>query len=482
MKYINKGIVVKSLKACYAVSLLALTILLAACNKDDIDADAKVEFSSNEVTFDTVFTTMGSITKNFRVYNPYNFDIKVDVDLAGGQHSPYSINVDGVAGHSFKDVEIAAHDSIFVHVKVNIDPTDASLPFLVTDSVLFRHGRTMQDVDLVAFGQNANFIVADAGSGSLRYKIVAHEHEVVHWTNEKPYVVYGGYAAVDSLGTLIIDPGTKIYFHTGAGIWVYRYGNIQAVGTADEPIVFRGDKLSSWFNTDYAQWDRIWINEGNTDNRFEHVEISNAYIGLQVETLSEYLQGRTIVKNSTIHNTYSCGILGRAARLTAENCQVSNNGEHGLALSVGEYDLRHLTVANYFTSTSATRKTPTVYVSDSYSDDVYNYIGNCTANFTNCIIYGLLENEVSEHSSHSEDVSLTTHFDHCLIRSAATFESFHDCILNNDPLFVSKSEQDYHLKDGSPAINAGKTGLGIAFDIEGKARDGQPDIGAFEFE
>ena len=71
-----------------------------------------MDFSTDLVKFDTVFTTVGSATQNFRVYNPYNYDIKVDVYLAGGDHSPFSINVDGVAGTSFRNVEIPAKDSI----------------------------------------------------------------------------------------------------------------------------------------------------------------------------------------------------------------------------------------------------------------------------------------------------------------------------------------------------------------------------------
>ncbi len=458
------------------MGLLGVALLLCQCNKTESDANAKVEFSDDKVCFDTVFTTVGSVTKNFRVYNPYNFDIKIDIDLAGGKTSAFSINVDGQSGTSFRDVEIPAKDSLFIHVKVNVNPNDQTTPFLITDSILFRHGTTTQDVDLVAFGQNAHFIVADAGGSSLRYKIIAHEHEVVHWTNELPYVIYGGYAAIDSLGTLIIDPGTKIYFHSGAGLWVYRYGNIQAVGTKENPIIFRGDRMSSWFDTDYAQWDRIWINEGTTDNRFENVEITNAFIGLQVEALSEFLSGRTILKNCLIHNTYNSGILARAARLTAENCVISNNGVCGLQLQIGVYDLKHLTVGNYFIQSA--RKNPAVYISNLYSNGATNYIGETQASLTNCIIYGSLTDEVGIYEA--EGASLSATFENCLIKNSSSLANFINCIRNQDPLFVNKTEQDFKLQDSSPAINAGKSGIGVTTDIEGKARDGQPDIGAYE--
>lgn len=462
----------------YIFTAVFALIFFASCNKINSDENSKLSFSDEEVTFDTIFTTVGSMTQNFRVHNPYNYDIKVDIALAGGAHSPFSINVDGVSGTTFKQVEIPANDSIFVFVKVNVNPNDQTTPFLITDSVVFYHGSTVQDVDLVAFGQNAHFIVADEGSGSLRYKIIAHEHETIHWTNDLPYVVYGGYAAVDSLGTLIIDPGTKIYFHTGAGIWVYRYGNIQAVGTPDEPIVFRGDNLNSWFETDYGQWDRIWINESPVQNRFENVEISNAFIGLQVETLQEMIPGSsTIVKNSVIHNTYNCGVLSRAANLQMENCEVSNNGDCSLLLQIGNYTMKHVTVANYFSQ--SVRKNPAVYVSNAYSDGYYNYVGNTVANFTNCLIYGSLESEIGVHKDDAADLQCT--FDHCLVKCTTALENFVDCIRNQAPKFVSTTDQDFTLTEASPAIDAGKTGLGILYDLTGYLRDERPDIGAYEY-
>lgn len=459
------------------MAICLILSIFTSCNKEKWDLNAPVTFSTDTVMFDTVFTTMGSATQNFRIHNPYNTTIYVDIDLAGGDHSPYSINVDGVAGSSFTGVEILPKDSIFVHVKVNVNPNDQLTPFLVTDSVVVRHGNSEQNVQLVAFGQNAHFIVADQGSGSLRYKIIAHEHEITHWTNDLPYVIYGGYAAVDSLGKLVIDPGTKIYFHNGAGLWVYRYGNIDAIGTKEEPIVFRGDNMNSWFSTDYAQWDRIWINESNADNHFENVEISNAFIGLQVESLSEMLPGKTMLKNCVIHNTYSTGILARATSITTENCEISNNGDCSMLLQIGDYDMKHLTVANYFTQ--STRKNPAVYVANTYTDGYYNYVGNTNANFYNCLIYGSLENEIGTHKD--DAATLQVNFDHCLVKHSENQSYFTDCIRNSNPKFVSTTNQDFTLQEGSPAIDAGRTDLGITTDLTGSPRDSRPDIGAYEY-
>ena len=52
--------------------------------------------------------------------------------------------------------------------------------------------------------------------------------------------------------------------------------------------------------------------------------------------------------------------------------------------------------------------------------------------------------------------------------------------IQGDPAFVDPSAWDYHLTEGSPAINAG-VDAGVTTDIDGQARDADPDIGADEF-
>ena len=199
----------KTLPFFYGILILLIVCggsLFQGCHRGYGD-DVKLEFSTDTLMFDTVFTTITSVTRNFTVKNPGKQPVKLRICLAGAQQSYYSINVNGQSGVEFDEVEIPGRDSIFVFVKVNINPTDHNTPYLVTDSVLFYNTNRRQAVQLVAFGQDAHFIVADHG-GSMPYKIVAHEHEEVHWTNDKPWVIYG-WAAVDSLGKLIIDPNAR---------------------------------------------------------------------------------------------------------------------------------------------------------------------------------------------------------------------------------------------------------------------------------
>lgn len=452
---------------------IACVLLFTSCDKIENNT-VTLQFSTEEITFDTVFTTVGTITRNFTVHNPSKEDILADIYLAGAPNSYFSINVDGLSGTDFRDVLIPARDSIFIHVKANLHPGNQNTPFLITDSIVFRHNGNVQDVNLFAYGQDANFIVADAGSGNLRYKIVAGAHETVHWTKEKPYVVYG-WAAVDSLGTLIIEPGTEIYFHNNSGIWVYSYGNIQVNGTPDEPVNFRGDRLESWYDSDFAQWSRIWINEGHSENRISNARISNAQVGVQIEPLTTYTRNKTTIENSIIKNCRFSGVIARYANLEMNNCQVSNCGDYCLDLEVGTFEMKHLTIANYFTQSQ--RERPALFVSDT----CYTLYGGyeTKANFYNTIIYGDLNNELVENKH--EHYGSEYNFYNCLIRTTENSDSFHDCILNQDPGFVStQAMYDFQLNMNSPAIDAGLGGIGITTDLFGNPRDGQPDLGAYE--
>jgi hypothetical protein len=144
--------------------IIALAIFsLFSCKKEEIlkDGSATLVFSEDTIMFDTVFVSIGSVTKNFRIYNRYDDILKISsIRLAGGASSLYRLNVNGTPGKSFSDIEIRGGDSIWVFVEVTIDPNSAVLPYIVQDSIIFETNGNQQDIDLVAWGQNAHFFVA----------------------------------------------------------------------------------------------------------------------------------------------------------------------------------------------------------------------------------------------------------------------------------------------------------------------------------
>jgi len=437
------------------------------------------------ITFDTVFTSIGSVTRRFTVHNTSTQEITTDIFLTGGKSSFYSINVNGMAGTSFKDITIAKKDSIFIFIKVNIDPRNQNNPFLVTDEIMFISGSNEQSVKLMAYGQDAHYIIADQivkdkdGNEVLRYKVVAGKRETVTWTKDRPYVVFG-WAVIDSAGKLIIEPGTRIYFHHNSGLWAYRYSKLEVNGTLEEPVLFRGDRLEKWFDEDYAQWHKIWINEG-VDAYINYAVITNAFIGIHVDPL---IDNNTIltpdvvkVENTIIKNTHSSGVLSRFLNLEMTNCLITNNGGVSLQLEGGQYMMKHVTVANY---NKAKREAPACYVSNKISDPAYSEFAsiNTQADLMNCIFYGKIETEVFVNKDNGAKLEAT--FQNCLVKAKDPSNYFKECVRNEDPKFTDIDKLDFTLQPDSPAIGIGKPNIGVPVDILRNPRGDKPDLGAYQ--
>jgi len=99
--------------------LLCGVIAFTACD-DELNMNGSpngLTFSTDTLTFDTVFTTIGSTTSKVMVYNKQNKAVKINlIHLAGGASSPFRINVDGAkdAIHQFQDIVLKARDSFCV--------------------------------------------------------------------------------------------------------------------------------------------------------------------------------------------------------------------------------------------------------------------------------------------------------------------------------------------------------------------------------
>ena len=109
----------------FSIAFLLL-ICLFSCKKEPVLSGGKatLHFSNDTIMFDTVFTTVGSITHHLKVYNKNDFDVKTNIKITGEDSKFYAMNVDGISGSEAKNVEIPANDSIFIFVEVRIDPND----------------------------------------------------------------------------------------------------------------------------------------------------------------------------------------------------------------------------------------------------------------------------------------------------------------------------------------------------------------------
>jgi len=489
--------------------ILVLATVLFGCRKDKLFTDspsAKLSFSEDTVFYDTIFTTVGSVTKRFTVHNGNSEGVHVDISLEGGSPSPYRINVDGSSGLSFSDVEIAGGDSIYVFVEATLGPGGTNTPFIIEDHILFNTNGNDQKVTLQAWGQNAHFFPdvdhpLNHVNGFPAFSYIAGGYdengnqicETVHWTNDKPYVI-SNYAVVDSCCTLIIDPGVKVYFHGGGGLWIYRGGHIQAEGTDQDHIIFQGDRLEAEYADLPGQWDRIWVNDGPTDNTFYHVDIKNALVGIQPQSWI-YTQdqptsaNKLVLNNVSIRNCSAAGILSENYRIQSTNLLVANCGQYCVALTGGgQYNFNHSTIANYWSYD--VREEPAFILTNTFTD--INGAGQVrdveTSSFRNGIIYGSNTNEFQ--LSFDSQLSPDFTFDHFLFRTDQSTSNEHfltGIYLNQEPGFVDANNGDFHLPlyPSPPQVFAFGKGAFTPdddvsnFDLDGVFRS-SADLGCYE--
>ena len=359
----------------YLFFFFLLSIIIFSCKKESFitSPQANLYTSADTLFYDTVFTSVGSITQSFKIFNANNQKLRLSqVKLSGGTSSAFKMNVDGTSATEVDDVEINANDSIYVFVQVNINPSAGNLPFILRDSILISYNGNQKFVQLQAYGQNAIFL--------NNIKITGN----VSFSNTLPYVILGG-ILVDSNATLTIPPGTRIFLHANAPFLVD--GTLIANGTKQDSVIFNGDRLDPDYRDLPASWPGIFFRSSSKDNYLKHVIIKNAYQGIIAQDLSVNANPKLTISQCIIDNIYDAGILGINTNIYADNCLISNCGSNVLLGLGGDYRFIHCTVASY-NNFFITHKNPVLQVSNVAMQGSTTLTAQLTAFFQNCIFWG----------------------------------------------------------------------------------------------
>jgi len=472
----------------YLLQILLVAVMaysLFSCEDEGYlnSPDAQLQFSTDTVMFDTIFTTIGSTTQNLKIYNPYDENILISrIRVAGGDFSNFRLNVNGMSGNELYEVEVPARDSIFIFVEVTIDPNGQNLPMVVQDSIEFTTNTNRQNIKLVAYGQDFKLIKSESVGTTT-------------WTAEKPYLIYD-YAYVDSTSTLTIEPGTRIYFHKDA--FLYVQGTVIANGDFQNQILFTADRLEDTYENIPDQWSGIILFSGSHGNVFNYTTIKNANIGLQVGTIENEGYATLELSNTKIENMAYAGLFALKSKISGYNNVIANCGFYAAALLVGgEYEFYHTTIANYWGGyTSRARKTASLVLSnalviESADGSKVTHTGDLEkAFFGNSIIYG--NNQMEIELGKNEEKAFNYYFDHCIIQVPDTFNTSAKDHYKNvwkgeeyNPLFVDPyDDYNYALDTLSAAKDIGNPDYAKLFptDILKKDRlsDDGPDLGAYE--
>jgi hypothetical protein len=473
---------------------LVITIGLSACRDEVYSTNPKdkLTFSTDTLTFDTVFTTLGSATSKITIYNRNNVALKIShLGIAGGKDSPFKINVDGSlnANNQFEDLEIRAKDSLYIFVAVTVNPTNSDSPVFIRDSLVLQTNGVNQNIKLQAFGQDI--------------KIFRNRHILsdTTLTAEKPYLVYGN-LTVDTAKTLTLNPGCKIYFHNNANLIVY--GNLKAEGTANEPISLRGDRLDKIkfatpfpYNNVAGQWGGLFLLWRGGSHVLNHVNMNSGYVGIYFSNEDRNTIPTLEIANCRIQNFLLDGLVVQNGNVQVTNTEISNTGSYSVYLNGGKHSFIQSTIANYFNNSSVQPTSrdakPAVMIMD------MNRAAPMESFFQNCIISGSADNEFSLASPFLNLYNGI--FDHCYIRKPEALDLPQFTAIRwsqkTDTLFKSISYNyvkntyfDFRLDSVSPArgIGANTDPVVVAkyhlnLDLNGNPRPtDKPDAGAYQWQ
>jgi len=463
-----KRLIIFSFLGCIFFSMIG-------CKKDGFitSSDALLRTSVDTLHFDTVFTTVGSITQSFKIFNPNDRKLKLSsIQLMGGNSSFFKMNVDGIAGTSFNNIEINANDSVYVFAMVTINPNANNLPFVVQDSIKIDYNGNTRFVQLDAFGQNANF---------LRDKRVTTDST---WNNNLPFVILGS-LIVDAGKTLNIQKGTKVYFHADAPMVVR--GTLRAVGEKfdNTRIQFAGDRLDNFYRDFPGSWPGIYFTETSTNNFLQYCIIKNAYQGTIAQNPATNSNPKITMQECILDNIYDVAVGGSNSSINMSNCLISNCGYNIFLTAGGNYNINHCTVASYGNN-YLQHKSPVLTISNIVNANTTNIVN---ANISNSIFYGeggLVDDEIVLNKQGT--TAFNVNFNNVLYKmksndpASATFtgNKLKNVAPNFDSINTGLRYFNFRLRPTAEAINKG-TNTGLLVDLDGKNRVvALPDLGCFE--
>lgn len=478
------------------------TVLLPACEGLDdnysTNPSHRLHFSVDTLSFDTVFTTIGSATREVMIYNRNSEPLNMEsILLAGAGTTGFRINVDGRKGTAFQDIGIMPNDSMYVFVEVTVNPNEADQPLLVQDSVVISVNGIRQRILLEAIGQDVHL---------WKGGTVLTEDTLL--TADRPYLVYDSLVVAPQV-KVEVAAGATFYMHDKANVVVY--GSLEAKGTEEAPVVFRGDRLDFILNDllpydrTPGQWGGIFFQSESFDNLLEYTIVRNGTTGI---TCLPSTPESSKLKLMNAQVTNMAGNLFSAINCDVEvvNSELSNATENVVALLGGEYRFVHSTLANYmsvfFRKDTASMGSHTLLMSNAQPE---RRLAPLKARFDNCIIDGSLapggfqesKTEILLDKAEGEIFEYT--FNHCVLKTSEEEDAGYKNVwlVPTDPtsyqMFrmigsrLDKYQTDFRL-ESEETLGVGKADPAISLqypiDRYGVSRltsPHAPTIGAYEY-
>lgn len=467
----------KTMRFLLLTLVVALGLTVGGCISDELtdSPSATLSFSTDTVSFDTVFTDLGTPTARLIVHNRNKKGVNISSIRFSDPDGYFRMNVDGVSGRTFSDVEIRGEDSIYVFIECYIPAGESAEPHLVSDKLEFVTNGVSQNVEVEAWGQNVT---------RLRGLTVESDMTL---TAERPYVVFDSLKVMPG-ATLRVEPGTRLLFHDKAEMIVE--GTLDAQGEVGKMIQMRGDRLDNvlpdvGYDIMAGQWKGVTLRAGSFDNRMEYVDMRSTQHGVVVDSCSVLDRSKLLLVNSWLHNSQGNVLQSKYARIDAYGCCFSEASGAVVELTGGRHNFVQCTIANNYLFSAISSPLLSLYhllPKDAEADPANPLM---RATFENGIIYGLAA-DINVDDLTGSDVILR----YMLLKAKGNDDdNFINCLWDKDPLFYTDRPKyifNYRLRPDSPAIGAGDPAYVTEicrYDMDGLDRlaDGAPALGAYVY-
>ena len=473
-------------KQVLAFCMILMSVIFVACNEDagfSSDPSLRLAFSTDTVSFDTLFTERISPSAMFVVHNRNKKSLRInEVRLESGGDAGFSVLVDGQYGAVMRDIEIRAKDSLFVVASVTLDRNGLDVPHTVKDNLIFTlESGAVQKVALVAHGRD---VVYMHGKRVLSDSTITAGH----------YVVYDSLYVAEN-AVLNIEKGATFYFHDKAFFKVN--GTLNVKGDYGSPVVFRGDRTDNMF--DYLPYDRVpgrWggvvFASTSNGNVMEHCNVRGAEWGVKVEYGDTTVQRLDIV-SSSLQNFTGNALELHAAHVNVANSLIANAQGNCVKVVGGNVSFVHCTIANFYVWKQ--RDVALALHNNFEGEPVPLY----AASFRNCIITGSKEDELMGYFTEYDDTNPTSTnycFENSLINTVDTQdEYFVNVIYDKSDVSPFAKEHfnkidhevfdyDFHLVELSKARGIASDAFVdvLPYDLDGNVREqGSLDAGCYQF-
>jgi len=472
------------------ILLLALSGLFFACSDYDSysnNPSFRLSFSKDTVMFDTLVSTISSPTKTLYVFNKNPDGLRVaNIRLQKGTESLFRVNVDGeyLAYNSGNDYLIRKNDSIIIRIEVTMPESGTTDTITYSDELLFSLENGTQQRVLLTAGAFDAYII---------HGMYIQSDSTLE--TDKPYLVYDSLVIAKG-ATLNLLAGTTLLMHDSTAVDIY--GRINAQGTIEKPIVFRGARTDRMFDYLFydntpSRWKGVTIHHGSFNNTFVNTDLHSGRWGIRVDSTS-LDNVALIMQNSIIHNVGGDGLRLNNCNAEIQNTQISNTLGDCVNVYGGAYIFCHCTIAQYYPL--------------SYDRGDALYVANVDANglhhefryihVLNTVIMGYADDVIMGNMSSEYEDSENYYFRNCFLRTVGENDDMHffNCKFDNEEMEL-QGEKNFKVFDTynfiydftpdslSEIRNMADPLLmnGLTSDRLGRSRtaDEGPDAGCYEY-